>query len=61
MRSLIFGLAPISHRRFPNAPRYEMGSVGSAGPLELDRGTGAVCACAPDTCTPWVGDAGSPS
>jgi len=60
MRWLIFGLALIiAAVAFRMLPRYEMGPVGSGGLFELDKWTGAVRACAPDKCTPWVGGAGS--
>jgi hypothetical protein len=62
MRWLIFGLALIiAAVAFRMLPRYEMGAAANAGPFELDKWTGAVRACAPDKCTPWVGGAGPPS
>lgn len=62
MRWLIVGLAPIiAAVAFRMLPRYETGTASNAGLFELDKWTGAVRACAPDKCMPWVGVVGPPS
>ena len=63
MRALIFGLALIvAVVLFRMLPRYEMaqaGAIGTVGAvLQMDKWTGAVRVCNPNTCQPWVGGAG---
>ena len=60
MRALIFGLALIvAVVLFRMLPRYEMAQAGAVGAvLQMDKWTGAVRLCNPNTCQPWVGGVG---